>query len=96
MRYKLYRIKTKSLEHEMYDTVHARYKVLYTQTIKLCWLDVYVCQFHMYERNSFKFSPYKLWSFRKDLHLRVIHLIISRAADKAANMSTLKIKSQDQ
>ena len=45
----------------------------YTETIKLCPLDVYVCQFQMYERISFKFSPYKLWSFKNDLHLRVIH-----------------------
>ena len=33
---------------------------MYTQTKKLCPLDVYVCQFQMYERISFKFSPYKL------------------------------------
>ena len=69
--------------------------VLYTETIKLCPLDVYVCQFQMYERISFKFSPYKLWLFRNDLHLRVLHLIISVAADKAANTSTLKIKSHN-
>ena len=49
----------------------------------------------MDERISFKFSPYKLWSFRNDLHLRVIHLIISRVAEKAANTSTLKIKSHN-
>ena len=48
----------------------------------------------MYERISFKFSPYKLWLFRNDLNLLEIHLIITRAADKAANMSTLKIKSK--
>ena len=47
----------------------------------------------MYERISFKFSHYTLWSFSNGLHLRDIHLIISRAADKAANTSTLKIKS---
>ena len=68
-------------------------KSIYTQTKKLWPLDVYVCQFHMYERISFKFSPYKLWSFKNDLHLREIHLIISVAADKAVNTSTLKIKS---
>ena len=34
--------------------------VLYTETIKLCPLDVYVCQFQMYERISFKFSHYQL------------------------------------
>ena len=28
---------------------------LYTETIKLCPLDVYVCQFQIYERISFKF-----------------------------------------
>ena len=44
----------------------------------------------MYERISFKFSHYKLWSFRNVLHLREIHLIIRRAAEKAANTSTLK------
>ena len=33
---------------------------IYTQTKKLCPLDVYVCQFQMYERISFKYSPYKL------------------------------------
>ena len=32
---------------------------MYTETIKLSPLDVYVCQFQMYERISFKFSPYK-------------------------------------
>ena len=65
----------------------------YTETIKLCPLDVYVCQFQMYERISFKFSHYKPWLFRNVLHLRKIPLIISRAADKAANTSTLKNKS---
>ena len=59
----------------------------YTQTIKLCRLDVYVYQFQMYECISFKFSPYKLLSFRNELHLRFIHLIISVAADNAANKS---------
>ena len=49
----------------------------------------------MDEHISFKFSPYKLLSFSNDLHSRVIHLIISRAAEKAANMSTLKIKSHN-
>ena len=65
---------------------------MYTETIKLCPLVVYVCQFQMYERNSFKFSHYQLWLFRNVLHLIDIHLIISRAADKAANTSTLKVK----
>ena len=69
--------------------------VLYTQTKKLCPLDVYVCQFQMYERFSFKFSHFKLWLFKNDLHLRVIHLIISVAAYKAVNTSTLKIKSNN-
>ena len=32
-------------------------RMKYTETIKLCPLDVYVCQFQMYERISFKFSP---------------------------------------
>ena len=32
---------------------------IYTETIKLCPLDVYVCQFQMYERISFKFSHYQ-------------------------------------
>ena len=32
----------------------------YTETIKLCPLDVYVCQFQMYERISFKLSHYQL------------------------------------
>ena len=47
----------------------------------------------MYERVSFKFSHNQLWLFSNGLHLSDIHLIISRAADKAANTSTLKIKS---
>ena len=51
--------------------------------------------FQMYERISFKFSPYKLKSFRNDLHLRATHLIIRVAADKAVNTSTLKIKSHN-
>ena len=62
----------------------------YTETIKLCPLDVYVFQFQIDERISFKVTPYKRWSFRNDLHPRVIRLIISRAAEKAANTSTLK------
>ena len=65
----------------------------YTETIKLCPLDVCVCQFQMYERISFKFSHYQLCSCSTDLHLKDIHLIISTAADKAVNTSTLKIKS---
>ena len=32
----------------------------YTETIKLCPLDVYVCQFQMDQCISFKFSPYIL------------------------------------
>ena len=67
----------------------------YTETIKLCPLDVYACQFQMYEPISFKFSPYKLWLFGNNLLLRVIQLIVSVAADKAANTSTLKIKSHN-
>ena len=67
----------------------------YTETIKLCPLDVYVCQFQMYERISFKFSHYQLLSFSNGLHLRDIHLIIGRTADKATNTSTLKIKSHN-
>ena len=42
----------------------------YTETIKLCPIDVYICQFQMYERISFKFSHYRLWSFRNVLQLR--------------------------
>ena len=49
----------------------------------------------MYERISFKFSHYQLWSFKNILHLKEIHLIISRAADKAANMRTLQIKGHN-
>ena len=70
-------------------------RIKYTETIKLCPLDVYGYQFQMYERISFKFSHYQLWLFRNILHLTEIDLIISRAADKAANMSTLKIKSHN-
>ena len=68
---------------------------IYTETIKLCPLDVYVGQFQIYERISFKFSHYQLWSFKNIMHLRDIHLIVSRAADKVANTSTLKIKSHN-
>ena len=63
---------------------------MYTQPIKLCPLDVYVCQFQMYVRISFKYSHYKLWSFSNVMHLNEIDLIISRVADNAANASTLK------
>ena len=49
----------------------------------------------MYERISFKYSPYKLKSFTNDLHLRKFQLVISRAADKAANTCTLKIKNDN-
>ena len=67
----------------------------YTETIKLCPLAFFVFQVQMYERISFKFSHYQLWLFRNVLHLRDIHLMISRAADKAANTSILKIKSHN-
>ena len=71
-------------------------KNIYSNKKMLCPLDVInVCQFQMYERISLKFLPYKLWLFRNDLHLRAIHLIISVAADKAVNTSTLKIKSHN-
>ena len=56
-------------------------------------LDVDVCQFQTYERFLFKLSHYQLWSFRNILHLQEILLLICRAADTAANTSTLKIKS---
>ena len=69
--------------------------VLYTETIKLCPLDVYVCQFLMYERISFKFLHLELLSFRNVMHLNKIHLIPSRAADSSENTSTLKIKSHN-
>ena len=49
----------------------------------------------MYERISFKISHYQLFVFSKGLYLRDIHLIISRAADQAANTITLKIKSHN-
>ena len=39
---------------------HKILATIYTETIKLCPFDVYVCQFQMDERISFKFSPYKL------------------------------------
>ena len=67
----------------------------YTETIKLCPLDVYVCQFLMYERISFNFFNYKLLSFRNVMHLSKIHLILSRAADSSENTSSLKIKSHN-
>ena len=66
---------------------------IYTETIKLCPLDVDVCHLQMYERISFKLSHYQLWSLGNVLHLQEILLLINRAADKAANTSTLKIKS---
>ena len=68
---------------------------IYTERIKLCPLNVYVCQFLMYERISFKFLHYKLLSFRNGMHLNKIHLIPSRAADISENTSTLKIKSHN-
>ena len=81
------------VEFRLYTVV--QWIEIYTETIKLCPLYVYVCQFQMYERISFKFSHYQLWSFRKVFHIREIHLIVSRAADKAANTSTLNIKSHN-
>ena len=71
------------------------YLLNYTETIKLCPLDVYVCQFLMYERISLIFLHYKLISFRNVMHLSEIHLITSRAADNSENTSTLKIKSRN-
>ena len=70
-------------------------KQIYTQTKKFCPLDVYVCQLQMYEGILLKFSQYQLWSFRNVFYSKEIHLIISKAADKAANTSTLKIKSHN-
>ena len=70
-------------------------KFKYTETIKLCPLDVYVCQFLMYERISLIFLHYKLIVFRNVMHLNEIHLITSRAADNSENTSTLKIKSHN-
>ena len=60
---------------------------IYTQTIKLCLFDVYVCQFQMYERISFKFH------FTNFDHLETF--CISRADDKAGNTSTFKIESHN-
>ena len=68
---------------------------IYTETIKLCPLDAYVCQFLIYERISFNFLHYKLLSFRNITHLNEIHLITSRGADNSENTSTLKIKSHN-
>ena len=68
---------------------------IYTETIKLCPLDVYVCQFLMYERISNNFLHYKLLSFRNLMRLNEIHLITNRAADNSENTSTLKIKSHN-
>ena len=70
-------------------------KRIYTETIKLCPLDVYVCQFLMYERSSFNFLHNTLIPFRNVMHLNEFHLISSRAADNSENMSTLKIKSHN-
>ena len=64
-------------------------------TIKLCPLDVYVCQFLIYERISFNFLHYKLLSFINVMHINEIHLIVRRAADNSKNTSTLKIKSRN-
>ena len=67
---------------------------MYTQTIKLCPLDVYVCQFKC--MNAF-YSSFHVTNCDdlNILQIRDIHLIISRAADETANMSTLKIKSHN-
>ena len=69
--------------------------IIYTETIKLCPLDVGVCQFQMYERISFKFDTLPTLIIRNVIALRDIHLMIRRAADKVANTSTLKIKSHN-
>ena len=71
------------------------WKVKYTETIKFCPLDVYVCQFLMYKRISFMFLHYKLISFRNVMHLNEIDLITSRSPDNSENTSTLKIKSHN-
>ena len=87
-----------TLTEYMYNTdmdLSVSLTLIYTETIKLCPLDVYVCQFQMYERISFKFSLYQMRLFRKVFHLREIYLVINRAADKAANTSTLKFKSHN-
>ena len=68
---------------------------IYTETIKLCPLGVYVCQFLMYERISLNFLHYKLLSFGDVMHLLETHLITKRAADNSENTSTLKIKSHN-
>ena len=78
-----------------YDSKWQHFIKSYTETIKLCLLDVYVCQFLMYERISFKFLHFKPLSFRNVMHLNKIHLIPSRAADNSENTSTLKIKSHN-
>ena len=72
-----------------------RVVLIYTETIKLCPLDVNVCQFLMYERISFIFLHYKLLSFRNVMHLNEIHLITNRATDNSEKTSTLKIKSHN-
>ena len=41
------------------------------------------------------FSHYQLWQFRNVIRLNEMHLIISRAADNAGNMSALKIKNHN-
>ena len=46
--------------------------------------------------NSFlSLSHYQLWQLRNVIHLNEMHLIISRAADNAGNMSAPKIKSHN-
>ena len=77
------------------DGVHVSDVAIYTETIKLCPLDVYVCQFLMYERISFNFLHYTRISFRNVMHLNEIHLITSGVADNSKNTSTLKIKSHN-
>ena len=66
-------------------------KSLYTQTIKFCPLDVYVCTFHMYARIPNDYY-YKTLSLSNVLHQKEIRLIINSATDNVANTSTLKIK----
>ena len=46
--------------YSMAKTCLYMYRTKYTETIKLCPLDVYVCQFQINERISFKFSHYQL------------------------------------
>ena len=81
--------------HSSFKHMYWSFKSLYTETIKLCPLDVYVCQFLMYEPISLNFLHYKLISYRNVMLLNEIHLITRRAADNSENTSTLKIKSHN-